>query len=147
MPTTPPLRPPDPPAPPSLPHLLGRLADDVPGLLRDRVRLLTLELRRASQALGKMVVLGLAAAILAITAWAALWIGLAAAAVLLGWHWGWVALAAVLLNGLLAGLAVRRVIALAPLLALPATVRRLTRGLGEEDEDAAHPDGLPGAAS
>ena len=135
MPTIPPSRPPDPHAPPSLPHLLGRLADDLPGLLRDRVHLLILELRRASRALGKIVVLGLAAAILAITAWAALWVGMAAAAFALGLHGGWVVGGIVLLNALLAGLAVRRVLALAPLLALPATVRRLTRGLGEEDED------------
>ena len=53
---TPPEAPPD--GFESLPQAIGALFADLPGLLTDRVRLLSLELRRASNALGQMVALG-----------------------------------------------------------------------------------------
>lgn len=114
--------------PPSLPQLLSQLFDDLPGVVSDRVHLLTLELRRATGALVKVVVLSLVAGLLAITAWMALWAGLAAAAIHFGVPWGWVAAGSVLLNAAMAGLAISQALKIAPLLALPATVRRLTRG-------------------
>lgn len=117
--------------PPSLPQLLGRLFDDLPGMVSDRVHLLTLEMRRATGALVKVLVLSMVAGLLAITAWLALWAGLAAAAIHLGVPWGWVALGSVLLNAALAGLAISRALKAAPLLALPATIRRLTHGPAE----------------
>ena len=52
----------------SLPKAIGALFADLPGLLTDRVHLLSLELQRASNALGQMVALGLLAAILFATA-------------------------------------------------------------------------------
>ena len=132
---------PTPPAAPpdefeSLPKAIGALFADLPGLLSDRVHLLSLELRRASNALGQMVALSLLAAILFATAWLALWVGLAEAFLAVGLAWPWVVLLVLFVN-LSAGIwALLRVKALAPLLALPATLRRLT------DSDAVehHPD-------
>ena len=110
----------------SLPQAIGALFADLPGLLTDRVRLLSLELKRASNALGQMVALGLLAAILAATAWIALWVGLAAALLAVGLAWPWVVLLVLFVNLSAAIWAALRVKALAPLLALPATLRRLT---------------------
>ena len=110
----------------SLPKAIGALFADLPGILTDRVRLLSLELQRASNALGQMVALGILAAILFATAWIALWVGLAAAFLAVGLAWPWIVLLVLFIN-LSAGVwAVLRVKALAPLLALPATLRRLT---------------------
>ena len=99
---------------------------ELPGLLTDRVRLLSLELQRASNALGQMVALSLLAAILFATAWLALWVGLAEAFLAVGLAWPWVVLLVLFVNLSAAIWAVMRVKALAPLLALPATLRRLT---------------------
>jgi len=110
----------------SLPKAIGALFADLPGILTDRVRLLSLELQRASAALGQMVALAMLAAILFATAWIALWVGLAAAFLAVGLAWPWIVLLVLFIN-LSAGVwAVMRVKALAPLLALPATLRRLT---------------------
>ncbi len=110
----------------SLPQAVGALFADLPGLLTDRVHLLALELRRASHALGQMVALGLLAAILLATAWTALWVGLAAAFLAVGLAWPWIVLLVLFVNLAAAVWAVMRLKALAPLLALPATLRRLT---------------------
>ena len=110
----------------SLPKAVGALFADLPGLLTDRVHLLSLELRRASNALGQMVALGLLAAILVATAWLTLWVGLAAAFLAVGLAWPWIVLLVLFINLTAAAWAVMRVKALAPLLALPATLRRLT---------------------
>ena len=110
----------------SLPKAVGALFADLPGLLTDRVHLLALELRRASGALGEMVALGLLAAILFATAWLTLWVGLAAAFLAVGLAWPWVVLLVLFINLSAAIWALLRVKALAPLLALPATLRRLT---------------------
>ncbi|MET0382535.1 MAG: phage holin family protein [Burkholderiaceae bacterium] len=110
----------------SLPKAVGALLADLPGLLTDRVRLLALELRRASGALGQIVALGLLAAILLSTAWLTMWVGLAAALMAAGLEWPWVVLLMLAVNVTAAVWALMRVKALAPLLALPATLRRLT---------------------
>ncbi len=115
----------------SLPRAVGALFADLPGLLSDRVHLLALELRRASGALGQMVALGLLAAILLATAWITLWVGLAAAFLAVGLAWPWIVLLVLFVNLAAAAWALLRVKALAPLLSLPATLRRLT------DSDAA----------
>ena len=109
----------------SLPKAVGALFADLPGLLTDRVHLLSLELRRASNALGQMVALGLLAAILLATAWLALWVGLAAAFLAVGLAWPWIVLLILFVNLVAAVWAVLRVKSLAPLLALPATLRQL----------------------
>lgn len=102
------------------------LLQELPGLVSDRVQLLTLELRRARSAFGQIVALGVVAALLALTAWFALWIGLALAAVHAGLAWGWMLLLVLLINIGGAWAAVARMRHLAGYLALPATVRRLT---------------------
>ena len=124
----------------SLPRAIGALFADLPGLLTDRVHLLALELRRASGALGQMVALGLFAAILFATAWIALWAGLAAGFIALGLAWPWAALVVLGVNLAAAVWAVLRVRALAPLLALPATLRRLTGDDGRERDDERESD-------
>ena len=121
---TPPEAPPDEVV--SLPKAVGALFADLPGLLTDRVHLLSLELQRASNALGQMVALGLLAAILFATAWITVWVGLAAAFLAVGLAWPWIVLLVLFVNLAAAAWAVMRVKALAPLLALPATLRRLT---------------------
>jgi len=122
--------PPPPDGPPdeivSLPKAIGALFADLPGILTDRVRLLSLELRRATNALGQMVALGLLAAILVATAWLAFWVGLAAAFLALGIAWPWIVLLVLFINLSAALWCVMRVKRLVPLLALPATLRRLT---------------------
>jgi hypothetical protein len=126
----------------SLPKAVGALLADLPGLLTDRVHLLALELRRASGALGQMVALGLLAAILIATAWLTFWVGLAAGLLAVGLAWPWIVLLVLFVNLTAAAWALMRVKALAPLLALPATLRRLTDSDASErrpDED--HPHG------
>ena len=128
---------PTPPGPAeSLPQTLGALLADLPGLLTDRVHLLSLELRRASSALGQMVALGLLAAILLATAWITLWVGLAQAFLTVGLAWPWIVLLVLFVNLSAAIWALLRVKALAPLLTLPATLRRLT----DSDALARRPD-------
>jgi len=119
----------------SLPKAVSALFADLPGLLSDRVHLLALELRRASGALGEMVALGLLAAILLATAWFALWAGFAAGMIALGLAWPWVVLVVLFVNMSAAAWALLRVKALLPLLALPATLRRLTDSDSRERED------------
>ncbi len=110
----------------SLPQAVGALFADLPGLLTDRVHLLALELRRASSALGQMLALSLLAAILFATAWITLWVGLAEAFLAVGLAWPWIVLLVLFVNLSAAVWALTRVKALAPLLALPATLRRMT---------------------
>lgn len=116
----------------------GLLAE-LPGLVSDRVHLLSLELKRASRALAQMLALVVAAAVLAVTAWFALWAALAAAAIQAGMPWGWVALIVLVLNVGAAALAVSLAVKQARLLTLPATVRRLTVGPARAEPAAAGP--------
>jgi uncharacterized membrane protein YqjE len=111
--------------PPSLLQTVRALLRDLPGLLTDRVRLLSLELRRASAALGQMVVLALTAAILVATAWAALWIGFGALFVAAGLGLVWACAIVLAINLLAAIWCAVRLRALIPLLSLPATLRHL----------------------
>ncbi|HEY6133911.1 MAG TPA: phage holin family protein [Rubrivivax sp.] len=107
-------------------RLLANLAGDLPGILSDRVHLLSLELQRAGIALAQMVALVVAIAVLAVTAWAAMWVGLAAALMAWGLHGGWVIAIVLGLNLGAALIATLKVRSLAALLGLPATVRQLT---------------------
>lgn len=99
---------------------------ELPGLVSDRVELLSLELQRAGLALLQIVVLVIAAAILGVTAWLLLCGGVAAFLVTqLDTPWWAAVLAVVASNVLLAWWAIGRVRGLLPLLQLPATRRRL----------------------
>jgi hypothetical protein len=103
-----------------------QLLRELPGLVSDRVHLLALELKRSGLALAQMVGLVVAAGVLLCTAWLALWAGIGIALVQAGVAWGWTLLLILLLNLGAAWLAVKRALALARFLALPATLRRLT---------------------
>jgi hypothetical protein len=104
---------------------LKGLWQELPGLVSDRVELLSLELQRAGMALVQITVLVVAAAILGVTAWLVLWVAVVGLLVTAGLHW-LLALALVLLANLLAAwLAVARVRKLLPSLKLPATRRHL----------------------
>lgn len=111
--------------------LFGRvqaLLDELPGLFSDRVDLLSLELHSAGLALAQMLMWTVAAAILGVTAWLALCSGVAAALVFAGWPWQGVVTGVVILNLLVAAIAVSRARRLAPRLGLPLTRRHLHVG-------------------
>lgn len=109
----------------SLFGLLGQMWGDLPGLLNDRVELLSLELQRAGNALVQIVVMTLAAAILGLTAWLVLWAALVMALVAAGLAPVWSLAIALLVNLAAAAWAVMRARSLLPLLRLPATRRHL----------------------
>lgn len=98
---------------------------ELPGLLSDRVELLSLELQRASHALLQIVVLLVVAAILGVTAWLVLWGGIVAVLLALGLPLAAALLLLLLFNAGAAWLVLRRARALVPRLALPATRRHL----------------------
>ena len=127
------------PCPAPLLQQARALIGELPGLLTDRVRLFSLELERAAGALGQMAALGLLAAILAATAWLALWAGFAAGMIALGLAWPWAALIVFAINVAAAAWCALRVKALAPLLTLPATLRSLTSALPETPGATAEP--------
>lgn len=102
------------------------LIGDLPGMLTERVRLFSLELRRAVNALGQMAALGILAGIVVATVWFALWAGFAAGMIELGLAWYWAALIVCAINVAAALACALCVKALAPLLTLPSTLRRLT---------------------
>ena len=96
-------------------------------------------MRRAGVALAQIIALAVAAAILLITAWLAIWVGLAAAAISAGVPWGWVLVLVLAINLGAAFFAITRARALLALLGLPATLRRLTvRQHADAAFDAVH---------
>jgi uncharacterized membrane protein YqjE len=113
-------------AAPSLAQMLLALVHDVPGLISDRVHLLALELRRARQSFLQLLLMGLAAGILALTAWIALWALFAVVVVAMGLPWSGVLLLILLLNGAGVWFILGRTRALVENLTLPATLRHLT---------------------
>lgn len=112
--------------PPSWLASLQGLLHELPGLVSDRIELLSLELQRAGRVLAQIVALIVAAAILAVTAWLALWGGVIVAFVAAGLHWAAASLIVLAINLGACWWAVARVRSLAPLLGLPATRRHLT---------------------
>ena len=110
----------------SLLDLVQSLLHDVPGLISDRVELLSLELGRAGAALAKIVALTVAVAILGITAWAALWTGVVMGLLALDWHWALALGLVIVANAAAIVWAAFQMRRLAGLLKLPATRRHLT---------------------
>lgn len=103
------------------------LLRELPGLVSDRVELLSLELSRAGRALARIVAFLVAAAILAVTAWLALWAVVGGVLVsVLDLHWAWAALVICVVNLAAAALALMQLRRLLPMLGLPATRRHLT---------------------
>ena len=109
----------------TLGNLLGGLLHELPGLISDRVELLSLELNRAGLALLHIVCLGLALTVLGLAGWLLLWTLVSAALVAAGLHWALALLGALLVHGLLGWWVVHRVRQLLPTIGLPATRRRL----------------------
>jgi hypothetical protein len=102
------------------------LLREIPGLISDRVELLSLELGRAGAALGKIAALTVAVAILGITAWATLWTGVVMGLLGLDWHPALALGLVILVNAGAAAWALMKMKDLAGLLRLPATRRHLT---------------------
>ena len=114
------------PQPPALSDSLQGLLRELPGLVSDRVELLSLELHRSGLALSRIVALVLMAALLGGTAWLMLWVLAIGALVLAaGLHWALALGLALLLNLVGAWLALAQVRRLAALLPLQATRRHL----------------------
>jgi uncharacterized membrane protein YqjE len=105
---------------------LQRIVGELPALVSDRVELLSLELTRAGQALAKIVMLLVGAAVLAVTGWLALWAIGVLVAMRLGMPPEVALLVVVVLNAAVAALALRAVKAQARFISLPATRRRLS---------------------
>ena len=122
---------------------LRSIWQELPGLVSDRVDLLALEVRRAGRALAQMVAMVVAVAILGVTAWLALWAGIAVGLVELGLHWSLSLLLVLALNTVTAVLAVMRLRSLLPLLRLPATRRHLAPGRTTEPAAPAAPAAPP----
>ena len=104
---------------------LQSLWQELPGLLSDRVELLSLELQRAGRALALIVAWVIAAAILGGTAWLLLWSAIVIGLVALGLPLTGALAAALLINGLGLLLVARQLRQLLPQLRLPATRRHL----------------------
>lgn len=127
---------------------LLQLLHELPGLVSDRVELLSLELQRAAQVLAQIVMLVVAAAILGVTAWLALWGGLLFAMIDTGLHWAAASLIVLLVNLLACAAALARAQALAPRLQLPATRRHLGVAAPTPAAASSAPDErLPAAAA
>ena len=107
-------------------QVLSALLSELPGLVSDRVHLLSLEVKRAGRTLVELIVLVLGAAILLATGWLALWGAFTAALVEAGLGWGWAFLVTLLINLGAGAWALLRARRMAPLLGLPATLRHLT---------------------
>jgi Putative Actinobacterial Holin-X, holin superfamily III len=118
--------PPEPAGAGSMWQQLQQLLRELPHLLSDRVDLLALELERAGRALARIVVLVVAGAVLAVTAWLAAWVVVFMALLAIGLS-PIGALALVLMfNALAAWLAFEHAQKLVGVLSLPATRRHLT---------------------
>lgn len=110
---------------PSLTDQLHALWRELPGLVSDRVELLSLELHRAVQALAQIIGLLVAVAVLGVTVWLVLWAAIIGLLVGAGMSLSAALLVAVVLNALAILAAVLRVRQLLPRLKLPATRRHL----------------------
>lgn len=102
------------------------LVDEAPGLISDRVHLLALELKRARHVLVMLCALGALAALFAACGWFLLCAALVGWIVSLGLGWPVATVIVAAVNLIAAAVAARQLVARVPLLAFPATFRRLT---------------------
>ncbi|QDQ27558.1 hypothetical protein FNU76_15010 [Chitinimonas arctica] len=117
---------------PPLPEAGLALLGEMREMLRDRVRLFSLEARRAGLALAQIILLAVLAAMLVMTAWLALAGGAGILLVQAGAPWGLALLAILLCNLLGAWWMLRRVKTLADYLGFPALARQL--GIGDDEK-------------
>lgn len=129
--------------PASLQQQLLALWHELPGLVSDRVELLSLELQRAAHALAQIVALVVGMAILGVTAWLALWAALVGLLVRAGLPLAGALLVAIAVNGLVIVLAAQRVRRLLPRLKLPATRRHLMVSPDPTPHPAPSPEDRP----
>jgi hypothetical protein len=113
-------------APESVLQTLLSLGRELPGLLSDRVDLLSLELLRVGRALAQLALMLVAVAVLGVTAWLVLWGAVVMGLLALGLPRGWALLIILLVNLGAIGLLLARMQSLLPDLKLPATRRHLT---------------------
>ena len=123
----------------SLLDLVRGMLHDLPGLIGDRVELLSLELHRAGLALVKVLAMTVVAAILGVTAWLAMWSILVGVLMAIGWHWAAANAVVALINVAAATWAVMRVRRLMKDLSLPATRQHLSLGSGSSRDSVATP--------
>ncbi len=132
---------------PGLSGLVQQLLGELPGLVSDRVHLLSLELRRAAIALAWLGILVVASGVLLCTAWLAIWAGIGWLLLEAGASPGGVCLLIVAANllttAVLASLARR----LARHVNLSATMRRLTLAPSAEPQRPAPDTTVPPAAA
>lgn len=114
------------PLPAPLLEQLHALWRELPGLVSDRVELLSLELRRAVLAVAQILALLVAVGILGVTTWLLLWAGAIRMLMYAGLPMAGALLVAVAVNVLAIVLVLQRVRGLLPKLSLPATRRHLT---------------------
>ena len=122
----------------SMLQTLQGLWHELPGLISDRVDLLTLELRRASRALMQIMVLAVAATLLGVTAWLAMWAAVVGLLMIAGLHWSLALLVVLVVNLGVLWWAVARMRSLLPDLKLPATRRHLAFSPSPKPESALH---------
>jgi hypothetical protein len=122
-----------PPAAPPRPASRPGLVDELQGLLTglrlawgERVELLSLELASAVRAAAQIVVLLVAAAIVAVTAWLGLWGVATGVLISIGMPWALALLIVVVINLAAAAFALTRARRLLARLSLPATRRHLS---------------------
>ena len=108
------------PEPVPLLQQLKELWQELPGLVSDRVELLSLELQRATQSLIEIVALLVGVAVLGVTVWLLLWAALIGLMVTAGLALHWALLVAIVVNTVVIVLALQRVRGLLPALRLSA---------------------------
>jgi hypothetical protein len=101
------------------------LWEDVRGIVAERVRLVTLELRVAGLTLVQLVMYSVIVAVLVITAWLGIVSGVMIGFVSAGLHWAVAIGIGVAINLVVAFVLVRMMIRLVERISLPATLRRL----------------------
>ena len=129
-----------PPEPAPLLQQLKELWHELPGLVSDRVELLSLELQRATQSLIEIVALLVGVAVLGVTVWLLLWAALIGLMVTAGLPLHWALLVAIAVNAVVIVLALQRVRGLLPMLRLSATRRHLMVAAASSDPTEEPPD-------
>jgi hypothetical protein len=116
---------------------MQRMINEIPALIGDRVELLSLELKRAGQAVKTILMLVVAAAVLGVIALIALWAIGVLLLIRLGLAPELALLIAAVLNGALVAWMLWSAKSLVPVIGLPATRRRLSFHLVKEAADQA----------
>lgn len=119
------------------------LFQELPGVVSDRVQLLSLEVRQASGAIAMVVVMAVIALIGGATAWLAFWVAVGLAIASFGLHWGWAVGAVFALNLLIVVIALLMAKSRASGIGLPATMRHLAT----TRESLQHPESVAAEAA